>query len=723
MKNKGSRLTRYKSSLVIFLMITTVFSSASTIFGNGVNPLDNGFEVTVFTDQDAYYRDETVTITGQLTEDGIGILYGVCINITDPEGTGVVGICTGTNETGYYTFPFVLSPDSPLGEYHVHVKKSDDPTVFADTYFDVVTSELLVDINGPYNGKPDQEIQFQSTVSGGKQPYTYLWEFGDDTTATIPQPTHIYSENGTYLVNLTVWDNGTLQTMDSTIAVISNYSLSVETDQLYYYPGEKLRVTGQLLRDGEGQPGEQITITITDPEENTSTLFFPFTDMNGMFSSTIVLPSDAILGQYEVEAYHQVSDTPAYSMFHVVSSILVVDTTGPYEGLVNEDVDMSGAVSGGKPPYTFFWDFGDDSNATGQEVSHIYTGAGTYNIFLQVTDAGVAQGNTTTTATISEQTGYTHQVLIEYGSYTTCEPCVTTSNQLYDLYQSGNHDFSYVSLIVDENTDAEQRGDQLGMDLAPDVYYDGGFTHVFGEQSSLSPYINALDDSGARDVADITLVLNVTWLGEGAIQITGEIENNDAQPYNGTLRLYMVEPLSRYLNYDNEPYHFGTLDIITTEVTIDETYVINITWDGEDQGFSEVCENNIMVVAAVFAQGSTFVDETTSAIPAPSLAISIVNPTTGLYFKGSKIRDYFLRQRPVILGNITVTVDAVSCGSELDRVRFYVDDELQDTDSSSPYEWSWTKRYLLFFGHTLKVEAEDIDGNVASDEIRVWKIW
>jgi hypothetical protein len=38
---------------------------------------------------------------------------------------------------------------------------------------------------------------------------------------------------------------------------------------------------------------------------------------------------------------------------------------------------------------------------------------------------------------------------------------------------------------------------------------------------------------------------------------TGKVTS---QPYNGYLRVYVVEPTSRWDNYDADPYHFGFLD-------------------------------------------------------------------------------------------------------------------------------------------------------------------
>jgi len=74
-------------------------------------------------------------------------------------------------------------------------------------------------------------------------------------------------------------------------------------------------------------------------------------------------------------------------------------------------------------------------------------------------------------------------------------------------------------------------------------------------------------------------------------------ETRDSLPYEGTLRVYIIEPESRWDMYDGQPYHYALLDIVSTEqLSIDYlgNYQDTLTWGGD------VSENNIMVMAAVF---------------------------------------------------------------------------------------------------------------------------
>ncbi len=53
-----------------------------------------------------------------------------------------------------------------------------------------------------------ERIQFTlQGVSGGIEPYAYLWEFGDGETSTEENPSHSYDNSGYYTVSLTVTDD------------------------------------------------------------------------------------------------------------------------------------------------------------------------------------------------------------------------------------------------------------------------------------------------------------------------------------------------------------------------------------------------------------------------------------------------------------------------------------------------------------------------------------
>ena len=75
-----------------------------------------------------------------------------------------------------------------------------------------------------------------------------------------------------------------------------------------------------------------------------------------------------------------------------------------------------------------------------------------------------------------------------------------------------------------------------------------------------------------------------------------QIEKMTSAPYTGRLRVYVVEPVSRWMMYNGEPYHFGFLGFAFNDaisINPQDTLQKSITWDGD------VTETNVMVIAVV----------------------------------------------------------------------------------------------------------------------------
>jgi len=110
-------------------------------------------------------------------------------------------------------------------------------------------------------------------------------------------------------------------------------------------------------------------------------------------------------------------------------------------------------------------------------------------------------------------------------------------------------------------------------------------------------------------VLTILLIFSYTTI---AIETYGEHrEKNESYPsniegslpYQGHLRIYVVEPESRWDNYDNEPYHYGFLSFAFNDtISIDylDTFSETIVWSGNEIGYGDIQENNIMVIATIF---------------------------------------------------------------------------------------------------------------------------
>ena len=77
--------------------------------------------------------------------------------------------------------------------------------------------------------------------------------------------------------------------------------------------------------------------------------------------------------------------------------------------------------------------------------------------------------------------------------------------------------------------------------------------------------------------------------------------------------------------------------------------------------------------------------------------------------------------KPIIIGGIDIEVESYSGSSEIEGVRFYIDNELKCVDYTPPYSMMWKKITPLKFKHTIKIVAFTSTGNEASVETTVWR--
>jgi parallel beta-helix repeat protein len=98
--------------------------------------------------------------------------------------------------------------------------------------------------------------------------------------------------------------------------------------------------------------------------------------------------------------------------------------------------------------------------------------------------------------------------------------------------------------------------------------------------------------------------------------------------------------------------------------------------------------------------------------------IKIIKPGRGLYIMNKKIVPRIIR-RTMIIGPINITIDGVD-DSGIDKVEFYIDNQLKTIDNTSPYSCLWGKdRLKIFHIHVIKIVAYDNAGNFAFDQMIV----
>ena len=310
---------------------------------------------------------------------------------------------------------------------------------------------------------------------------------------------------------------------------------------------------------------------------------------------------------------------------------------------------------------------------------------------------------------------FTHTVFGEEFTATWCVYCPSAAENLMKIYDDIPNEpyyddkFFFVALITDVNDKADDRmGDYPDVTGYPTVIFDGNDEKVSGGQSDTGNYENAIDNCAQRDDTDISLEIEMEHLGTDQLGVSlGMTWNEDAPfgdpTFNGYVRAYIVEKVSRYNNYDGDPYHFGFLDYAfeeSVELNPHEKMEMSTVWIGgehEDKNgndFSDIEYDNINIFVAFFndesASSDKYVLQTAFAIP-PELEIS---SDTG-----------------ILSGDIQLQGSAVSEKSQIQNVHYswnqgeWVDTQLESFNGNFNLEIN--TKDLVNGEHDLSIKATD----------------
>lgn len=161
----------------------------------------------------AYYR----------FEEGAGMSVGDASTAGSPDGELIAGAPGNGEWVLAVDDPFNTAPVGPVNEAPVVVASAD------------VTS-----------GDAPLTVQFSSAGTidpdGGPQPLTYLWDFGDGSSSTDPNPTNVYVQNDLYTATLAVSD-GLSETTSAPITIAVGTPATLTLDSIP--AGIALLVDGQ----------------------------------------------------------------------------------------------------------------------------------------------------------------------------------------------------------------------------------------------------------------------------------------------------------------------------------------------------------------------------------------------------------------------------------------------------------------------------------------------
>ena len=205
----------------------------------------------------------------------------------------------------------------------------------------------------PVSGEVPLTVNFTSNATGGTQPYTYSWNFGDGTSSSEQNPTYNYSQAGDYTVHLTVTDSESNQDNDSVIinasAPTNSAYLSCSPQSLYFgatNSGDETR--DQYLRIINGGSG-----TLTwNIEDDADWLFCSPSSGTDRGEITVSVNASGLsLGLYV--ATITVSSPEAYNLPQYVSvSLRVYESEQENPPFGSLDTPVDGSIVSGSIPIT-----------------------------------------------------------------------------------------------------------------------------------------------------------------------------------------------------------------------------------------------------------------------------------------------------------------------------------------------------------------------------------
>lgn len=299
--------------------------------------------------------------------------YRDTAGFNDPASTHIASWADGRAAVG--TLGRVTAINSYLGGATPH--PSGDVTTLVHNAMTSLFYLTAIASADTYAGSADLPVQLAGAVTGGAPPYTYAWEFGDGGTSTDQNPSHTYTGPGTFEVAFTATDE--LGRTDSArrFNIVVGPPLAIAPTAAPTFGVVPLPVAF-AANATDGTPPYTYDWDYGDGTAHGATASPTHTYAGvGSYTPTLTV----------VDNQGHVASWPGVLI--TVNPVLGVTANAvPTSGSAPMPVSFSSTPTGGIPPYTYNWDFGDGTaHGTTQNPSHTYDAAGVYTATLTVTDS------------------------------------------------------------------------------------------------------------------------------------------------------------------------------------------------------------------------------------------------------------------------------------------------------------------------------------------------
>jgi PKD repeat protein len=265
---------------------------------------------------------------------------------------------------GYYEVSLSVTSDAGCGSTYKNVAK----ILPAPTIFSIISPQSRC---GP------GDVQFGAIVGGGTPPYTYLWDFGNGITSTSPSPVVTFSSPGTYPVRLYLFDtNGCGTKAETSIEILNSPVADFIVGNTCYLDKYVNIIPVELINTSSGNI---VSVLWDFGDGSTSTIFNP--------SHVYENPGDYII-TLTVEEASGCIDSITHPVKIYPSPVAISLTSNPQFLCGSGDSQFTLEYTGGTPPFSHYWDFGNGIFVSGaSSVVHTYSSTGAYNIRARVVDS------------------------------------------------------------------------------------------------------------------------------------------------------------------------------------------------------------------------------------------------------------------------------------------------------------------------------------------------
>ncbi len=226
----------------------------------------------------------------------------------------------------------------------------------------------------PTTGLSPLSVSFTDQSTGGIAT-AWAWDFGDGTTSTLRNPTHVFTGSGSFTVGLTVSNAFGSDTISKYAYVTTDYVPPIAA-----FSGTPTSGNSPLLVQFTDQSTGGIATSWlwTFGDGGVSGVRNPSHTYTAAGTYTVGLTASNAYGSnttYQV-GYVTVGQGPT-----IVANFTATPLTGTAPLSVQfTDLSVGNAVS-------WEWDFGDDTTSTLRNPVHVYTSSGEYDVTLQVSNS------------------------------------------------------------------------------------------------------------------------------------------------------------------------------------------------------------------------------------------------------------------------------------------------------------------------------------------------